>query len=102
MADIKTIGIAAILSLILSGSVMFIGEVNQDNPTGAYYCESRNLIIDCDEISSGKHTRCYFDDTYKICNEGWYEITGDIEVAIQTKNIGKRYTCTPNKCELII
>ena len=99
--NLKTIGIAAILSLILSGSVMFIG-VNQDNPVGAYYCESRSIIMSCDKLSSGSGTRCYFDDTYKICDEGWYEITGDIQIAIQTKNIGKQYQCTPTKCELMI
>ncbi len=58
-----TIGIAVALTLLLgSGATYFIA---QDDD--AFYCESRNLVMLCEKLSSGIGTRCYFEETYKTC-----------------------------------
>ena len=44
------------------------------NPNSTYYCESRNLVYDCDSLSSTTKT-CYITDmANKICTEGWKPI----------------------------
>lgn len=44
------------------------------NPDSTYYCESRNLVYDCDSLSSTTKT-CYITDmANKICTEGWKPI----------------------------
>ena len=60
-----TIGIAITLALAMSGTYYF----SQDDD--AFYCESRDMVMICEKLSSGIGTRCYFEDTYKVCNEGW-------------------------------
>ena len=53
------------MSLLVSGAY-YIGEGDV-----GYYCESSGVVGICDRLSSGKGTRCYFNDTYKYCSEGW-------------------------------
>ncbi len=66
----------------------------------AYYCESRDIVMICEKLSSGLGTRCYFENTYKICKEGWVKIelgqdlTGDIPAS--TKGI--KWECSPVEC----
>lgn len=36
-----------------------------------YRCESRDLNHYCDSLSGGLGTRCYFEETYMVCDEGW-------------------------------
>ena len=60
-----TIGIVLTLLLASSGTYYLTG--NDD----AYYCQSKDLVMICEKLSSGVGTRCYYEDTYKICKEGW-------------------------------
>jgi len=60
-----TIGIAITLALAMSGTYYF----SQDDD--AFYCESRDMVMICEKLSSGLGTRCYFNETYKVCKEGW-------------------------------
>ena len=66
-----TIGIVLTLILASSGTYYILDEDN------AYYCQSRDMVMICEKLSSGIGTRCYYDDTYKMCTEGWipYNIT---------------------------
>ena len=99
MVDKKTISVAVILSILLSGGISLIGDLNQDNLDGAYYCESRALIMNCDKLSSGIGTRCYFEDTYKKCSEGWIQIESEMELQNGTTHkIGLKFMCTSEKC----
>jgi len=99
MTDKKTISIAVILSIILSGGISLIGDLNQDNLDGAYYCQSRAVIMNCDKLSDGLGTRCYYDDTYKKCSEGWVQIESGMELQNETaRNIGLVFICIPGKC----
>jgi len=42
-----------------------------------YFCDYLNLELECESLSRVNEdkiqTRCYFDDTYKICLDGWYK-----------------------------
>ena len=68
-----TMGVSVALTLFLgSGATYFFG---QDDD--AFYCESRNLVMLCEKLSSGIGTRCYYEETYKVCTEGWEKIEMD-------------------------
>lgn len=58
---------------------LFVGAYYVADTDKAYYCESRDLVGICDKLSGGLGTRCYYEDTYKICNEGWEELEEFIE-----------------------
>ena len=62
------IGAIITLALAISGTYYIADEDK------AYVCESRDLVMLCEKLSSGLGTRCYYEDTYKICNEGWIEL----------------------------
>ena len=83
-----TIGV--IITLILATGTYFIA---QDDD--AFYCESRNIIMLCEKLSSGLGTRCYFEDTYKICKEGWVKFEN------QESKFGKEYLCNQIECEIV-
>ena len=62
-----TIGV--VISLILaSGGTYYLTDGDD-----AFYCQSRDLVMICEKLSSGIGTRCYYEDTYKTCKEGWVE-----------------------------
>ncbi len=67
------IGILAIAAIIMGANLL-----GQEN---VYVCEERQLAMICDSLSKinaeGIQTRCYFNDTYKICNEGWIKFEGE-------------------------
>ena len=97
-----TIGIAVALTLILgSGATYFIG---QDDD--AYYCETKNIVMLCEKLSSGIGTRCYFEETYKVCKEGWEKIKVDQEINTQVPGNqlvpasaeGIKWLCSPEGC----
>ncbi len=97
-----TMGIAIALTLILgSGATYFIA---QDDD--AFYCESRNLVMLCEKLSSGIGTRCYFENTYKMCTEGWQKIEVDQEIntqvpgnpSVSTFTRGLKWSCSPERC----
>lgn len=93
--------IGAIITLLIAISGTYY--VAQDDD--AYYCESRDMVMICEKLSSGLGTRCYFENTYKVCKEGWKEIvleqelTGTdqiIEVPVYIQGI--KWECSPIKC----
>ncbi len=75
-----TIGMIITLALIMSGTYYLA----QDDD--AFYCESKDMVMICEKLSKinaeGTQTRCYFNETYKICREGWiyFENTKIIEM----------------------
>ena len=80
-----TIGVAITFLLAVSGTYYL---AQGDN---AYYCNSRDLVMICEKISSGLGTRCYFNDTYKICNSGWIKFEKQ-EVKVNSLRI-KDFVC---------
>ena len=96
-----TIGIIITLALATSGTYYLA----QDDD--AYYCESRNIVMICEKLSSGIGTRCYFENTYKKCDEGWQKIELDQEINTQVQpevqpvpvsNGGVKWLCSPEGC----
>ena len=90
-----TAGVVLTLILAMSGTYF----VAQDDD--AYYCESKDMVMICDKLSSGAGTRCYFEDTYKMCNEGWTKLEIGQEVEIQIQPTGKKYSCSQSECIVI-
>ena len=92
-----TIGTIITLVMLLSGTYY----IAQDDD--AYYCESKDLVMICEKLSSGLGTRCYFEDTYKICSEGWKKLDNEVvlspEVPISSIQQGNQYLCSPQGCE---
>lgn len=97
-----TVGIAIALALLIgSGATYFIA---QDDD--AFYCESRNMVMICEKLSSGIGTRCYYENTYKICDEGWQKIELDQEINTQVPGDqsvpdpteGIKFLCSPREC----
>jgi len=97
-----TIGV--IITLAMLTSTYYIA---QDDD--AYYCEAKDMVMICEKLSAGIGTRCYFEDTYKVCAEGWIKLdTGAVlapevvteviyqEVLAQTA--GKKWLCSPEGC----
>ena len=110
MAETKTIGISALVSLGLV-LVSMIAPGFFDEPQ--YYCEQRPELglIQCDSFSkyvsdNGKCIRN--DNTNLICREGWLLVTDDLNLSEENEKINKvegreSYTCYPEPrgCELI-
>ena len=96
-----TTGVILTLILAISGTYY----VAQDDD--AYFCESKDAVMICDKLSSGLGSRCYFDDTYKICKEGWTKVEigqeiepekpEDIKIPIHTQT-SKKYLCNQILC----
>ena len=63
-----TIGAIITIAMAISGTYYI---TNEDK---AYVCESRDLVMLCEKLSSGLGTRCYYEETYKNCPEGWIEL----------------------------
>ena len=97
-----TIGAIITLALAMSGTYYL-----SDGDT-AYYCESKDMVMICEKLSGGSGTRCYFDETYKICSEGWLELEigqivepeEEIEIPsdIPVRTEGVKYLCSPDEC----
>ena len=97
-----TIGI--IITFLLASSGTYY--LSQDDD--AYYCESRNMVMLCEKLSSGLGTRCYFAETYKKCNEGWQkiELNQEIDTQIPGNGVpisteGIKWLCSPVECTRI-
>lgn len=87
------IGAVITFILALSGGY-YIGQ--DDN---AYYCESKDMVMICEKLSSGLGTRCYFADTYKICREGWKQIEIGQELNKPVEYVGgSKWECSPEEC----
>lgn len=87
-------GVFVALSLVLGGAYIVVDKEH------TYYCESKDLVGYCDKLSGGKHTRCYFEETYKTCPEGWRLIEEFIEIPEPVKREivyvygnGENYEC---------
>jgi len=81
MNDKIKLGIGAFITLALAISGTYYWA--DDDPV--YYCESRDLVGICEKLSLGLGTRCYYEDTYKICKEGW--VNYNFEEIEDIKNI---------------
>lgn len=98
-----TIGI--IITFLLASSGTYY--LSQDDD--AYYCESRNMVMICEKLSSGIGTRCYYAETYKVCNEGWQKIELNQEIDTQVLGDqsvpepaeGIKWSCSPIECTRI-
>lgn len=93
--------IGAIITLVIAMSGTYY--ISQDDD--AYYCESRDMVMICEKLSSGIGSRCYYEETYKICSEGWVEIELSQEVKGETiypdvpvSAEGIKWSCSPEKC----
>lgn len=101
MADKKTILYSVVLAILISGGMNLPHYMdNNEDIIGTYYCGSRNIVSNCDSFSSGIGSRCYYDDTYKICKEGWVQIEKD-EIVVKPINNNPNYwqvRCNTNSC----
>lgn len=86
-----SVGIFITIALAMGGTY-FIGE-------DTYYCESRDMVGICEKLSDGLGTRCYFNETYKTCSEGWKLLEGftepDMDYAekVDVMANGEWYSC---------
>lgn len=93
-----TIGVILTLVVAISGTYY----LSQDDD--AFYCESRNIVMICEKLSSGSGSRCYFENTYKVCSEGWQKIELDQEINTQVPGEvpnsveGVKWKCSPEEC----
>ena len=87
-----TVGAIITLALVISGTY-YIADDDE-----AYYCEAKDMVMICEKLSSGIGTRCYYEDTYKICKEGWekFEIGQEVKNIHSTK--GTKWLCLPDGC----
>ena len=96
-----TIGTIITLVLAISGTYFIAQEDN------AYYCEDKDVVMICEKLSQANdyniQTRCYFSDTYKVCNTGWemMEIGKEINYSRADVLSGKKYLCDQIECLLI-
>lgn len=85
------IGSVIIMAMLISGAYFIAqGDI-------AYYCESKDQVRICDKLSSGIGTRCYFNETYSICKEGWkvveQEVKAEFPKQIKLFANGENYVC---------
>ncbi len=97
------LGIFITISALLSGA-FYIDELNE--PLSIYTCEAIGLAGPCIKLSKinadGLQTRCYFNETYKICSSGWQlydtfeQIKEPTEIIFEVDANGELYTCESN------
>ncbi len=90
-----TIGVIITLVLAVSGTYYVV-----DGDT-AYLCESRDLVMLCEKLSGGLGTRCYYEDTYKKCSEGWIELEmgyQEPEIINESNYKSKQIRCDQVRC----
>ena len=99
--EIKEKITVGVLLLILS-SLTFLGGATL-NDSEIFYCADRELVMQCDRLSSTTKT-CYNAEVgNKICYEGWAEVikdlpdTEDIIIPLGTTN-AKQYLCDTKEC----
>ncbi len=96
----KELLIGVIISFIAAMSGTYY--VSQDED--AYHCKSKEIVMLCEKLSSGLGTRCYFEDTYKICKDGWEKVEINTILNIKENNLNrlsdwKCHAPPINKCE---
>ncbi len=87
-----TMGVIITLVLAISGTYY----VSQEDT--AYVCESRDLVMICEKLSGGLGTRCYYEDTYKKCSEGWIELEMEYQSPEEQINIST-YKSNQIRCD---
>jgi len=94
-----TIGVFITLAMLIGSTATYY--ITQDDD--AYYCESRDLVMICEKLSTGIGTRCYYEGTYKKCNEGWKKVELDQEIItkVPEPSEGHKWECSPEKCVTI-
>lgn len=99
MVELKTVGISVLA--VLLGSLLFYGGATLFSEN-AYYCAEKNIISNCDRLSSTLKT-CYFkvDGINKqlTCTGTWAKVTNDIKIepVIVLKD-NFQYSCSVEKC----
>jgi len=98
MEDKTKLTIGIIITLLLASSGTYYLADGDD----AFYCQSKDLVMICEKLSSGIGTRCYYEDTYKVCKEGWvkynFEDLEDIESEDTTTHNSKQIRCDQTGC----
>lgn len=80
--------------LLATSGTYFLSQ--EDN---AFYCADKDMVMICEKLSSGIGTRCYFNDTYKICNEGWKKIEVGQELTKEIpQTYANKYSCNQIEC----
>ena len=111
MTDTKTIGISALITLLIIAGAT-IGPTFFDTPK--YYCQDESSIMECPgDLSGGSGTRCYLNtekNSWDYCSSGWELITDDrpiqeeakdepVEQSTDTIGVwGKQYSCDQEGC----
>ena len=107
MADVKTIEYSIIAAII--ASITILGGISLSQDDNVYYCESRQLAMQCSRLSSTAIT-CYNAELgERRCSEGWQKITksqtanaAGVEVGSDIVPVtanGKTYLCAVPRSE---
>ncbi len=87
----KTITGGALLLIITTLTI--IGTINITKDDNVYYCEERDIVMQCDRLSESTKT-CY-GETTKRCLSGWTMVINEEE----TSQTGPRqYLCSVQEC----
>jgi len=94
----KTITISA-LSVLLT-TVLILGGITIFDKN-VYYCESRELVMTCDKLSSTGKT-CYNSEVgNKRCLDVWQEVEEDFQAIAKSQPKGLQYSCNQFNCTII-
>lgn len=103
METIKKVGISASVLVVLV--LAFLGGVTLFND-GVYYCEARNLVMECNRLSkyySLDNGKCWNSEVgNRLCRSGWTEIKNNIVIEsgiLQQK--AKQYLCGQKNCTVL-
>ena len=96
-----------ILAVALVSATVYPEAWGNDVDAGDHNIDNVNNITAVNFLGTLIGTRCYFEDTYKICSEGWQKletgaVTGPEELyeAPEPAN-GKKWSCNPEGCVAI-
>lgn len=89
------LGTIITITALLAG---FAGEAIDFDQDKTFYCESRDIVLECHRLSSTGKT-CYYANTSKRCMEGWQPLenfvdfsTGEADTFKVNAN-GKEWIC---------
>lgn len=96
MENKTKLSIGAVLTLVLAMSGTYF-VADGDN---AYYCNEKDIVMICEKFSGGIGSRCYYEDTYKICKLGWekIELGQEISGEVPAQTEGNKWQCSPTGC----
>jgi hypothetical protein len=96
MDNRQQLTIGVILTLLLaSGGAYYLSSDDK-----AYLCESKEIVMICSKLSTGLGTRCYYDQTYKICESGWkeYNLSEQPNLIEKSESITNKWLCNQTSC----